>query len=177
MKTGLIFREAGRDVAIEQAECRVTERPGPLPRADITSALPILGRLPGAVRAAGLALCAARDDDAAQDEGRFELWVIDAEGRPALCVGHHPESEVVAAWRSLAAASGLTLMVMDAEGVLTTAQAQIGRLRLGALHMRRGHGLLTGRRPRFLVRRKPARLGARPRVHRGERVIIGDAGV
>lgn len=176
MKTGIIFREADQAIGCGESERSATGRSGPLSPVDAAFDLPMLGSLPGATPAVGLALCASPDDAIAQDEGQFELWVIDARGRPALKLGRHSESEVVAVWRRIAAASGLTLMVMDAEGVLTTAQAQIGRLRLGTVHMRRGHGLLTGRRPRFLVRRKPARLGPRPRVHRGERVIIGGTG-
>jgi hypothetical protein len=49
---------------------------------------------------------------------------------------------------------------------------QIGRLQLGPVRIRRGKAVLSGRRPRFLVRRKTARLPRRPLVYR-EREIAG----
>ncbi len=171
MMTGLIFRDANEASDSHHEDIRSDDAGTSISVVEGAGALPILGRMPGAVRAAGIALCAPCDEDLAQEEPSFELWVVDEEGRPALRLGRFGECDVVAEWRRIAAASGLVLMVMDAEGTLTTAQPQIGRLRLGAVRIRRGHGLLAGRRPRFLVRRKTARLGARPQVHRNERVI------
>lgn len=173
MKTGLIFQDANGSPASNHDDVHGPLAQEPISVVDGAGALPILGRMPGAVRAAGIALCAPCDEDLAQEEPRFELWVVDEDGHPAQRLGRFAESDVVAEWRRIAAASGLVLMVMDGEGTLTTAQPQIGRLRLGAVRIRRGHGLLAGRRPRFLVRRKTARLGARPQVHRNERVIAG----
>ena len=188
MSTGIILkkaeidRNAPADLGVQPAidlgaghRAQVSPLPiSPLP----ISPLPILGTGPGAARAAGLALCApapAAGGAGEDGEGRFDLWIVDAAGRPAQRLGPFPESEVVAVWRRLGAESGLTLMVVDESGSLATAQPQLGRLRLGAVRTRRGHGLLSGRRPRFLVRRKTARLAPRPRVHRGERVIAGGA--
>lgn len=130
------------------------------------SQLPILGRMPGAIRAAGLALAA---DPTTAD--RCLIAVVDETGAAVLTLGSHAEEDVVALWRRIGAESGLPLMVIDEHGRPVVAQPQIGRVRLGLAHSRRGHGLLSGRRPRFLVRRKTSRLGLRPRIHRGERVI------
>lgn len=134
-----------------------------------TSLLPVLG-LPGGVRAAGVALCATEGS-----EDHLEIRIVDADGSAALRLGPFPEDEVIATWRRLGAESGLPLLLVDEAGRLVTAQAKLGRVQLGSVRTRRGHGLLNGRRPRFLLRRKTTRLALRPRIHRGERVIAAGA--
>ena len=109
---------------------------------------------------------------AQRDEDAFEISVVDAAGGALMSLGRYAETDVVAVWRGVAAASGLCPMTMDESGALHRPFPQIGRLRLGAIRIRRGHGLLGGRRPRFLTRRKTARLPRSPVVHR-EREIIG----
>jgi hypothetical protein len=96
----------------------------------------------------------------------FEI-VLTAEN-PArdVVIGIFDESEVVAEWRAIAAAWGLPLVMEKADGTRETAQPQIGRVKLGAIRIRRRHGLLSGRRPRFLVRRKTTCLPDRPIVYR-----------
>lgn len=99
------------------------------------------------------------------ETGRFDLVLVDADEHAALRFEAAPE-EAVALWRALGAATGAPLMLQGEDGRLETPYPQIGRLALGATRIRRRHGLLNGRRPRFLVRRKAARLPSRPQVFR-----------
>jgi hypothetical protein len=46
-------------------------------------------------------------------------------------------------------------------------------VQLGQIRIRRRHGVLNGRRPRFLTRRKTGRLPVRPAVHREREIIAG----
>jgi hypothetical protein len=121
-------------------------------------------------RPAGLVL--RRDRSTPGREHPYEITVIDDAGRTLICLGRYAEADVVAVWRGIAATSGLPPMTEDERGRLHRPFPQLGRLRLGAIRVRRGHGLLSGRRPRFLTRRKTARLPRSPVVHR-EREIIG----
>lgn len=125
-----------------------------------------------AARPAGIAL---RLDPVRPDGTEFDILVLDPEGRALLRLGPFPEEDIVAIWRSLGATSGLPLMVLSGDGVLRQPYPQVGRVQLGAIRIRRRHGLLNDRRPRFLVRRKTGRLPVRPRVHR-EREIAGREG-
>lgn len=104
------------------------------------------------------------------ETGRFDLVLVDAGGQAALRFDA-PEEEAVALWRALGAGTGAPLLLQDEEGRLETPFPQIGRLALGATRIRRRHGLLNGRRPRFLVRRKPARLPNRPQVFREPEIV------
>jgi hypothetical protein len=63
-------------------------------------------------------------------------------------------------------------MIVREDGVLSLVSQQLGRVALGTTRQRRRHGLLSDRRPRFLVRRKTGRLPVRPQIHRGENEII-----
>lgn len=123
--------------------------------------------IPGAARPDGLAL--------RFDEGRFRIEVCDASGATLLSLGPYDESEVVAAWRRLAADSGLPLMVVAPDGGVDRPYPQIGRIRLGLAVDRRRLAVLSGRRPRFLVRRKSARLPACPTIHAGREIATGSA--
>jgi hypothetical protein len=104
-------------------------------------------RLVGAhgARPAGIAL---RLDERAQDDDAFELALVDERGGTLMVLGRFGDDEV-----------------------LQHPYPQVGRVQLGRIRIRRRHGL--GRRPRFLVRRKTARLPRRPTIHR-EREISGD---
>ncbi len=114
-------------------------------------------------RAAGLALRLA--SPLGEDEF-FEVAVMDETGAVAQALGPWPDEEVVAVWRALGAASGLPLLVQAPDGTVSAPYPQLGPLRLGTSRMRRRIGLLTGRRPRVLTRRKAARLPVRPLVFR-----------
>lgn len=131
------------------------------------TALGIVG--PAADRPAGLVL---RVDPRRGERGEdFQVAVVDADGRTLIALGPYGEDEVIATWRRLGATSGLELMVARLDGALHKPYPQVGRLQLGGIRIRRRNGLLGGRRPRFLVRRKTARLPLRPEVHRGERAF------
>jgi hypothetical protein len=121
-----------------------------------------------AATAAGIALRLAGPDG---DEERFEIAAVDTYGATLLPFGRFSDEEVVAEWRKLGATSGLPLIIERADGAFDLPYPQLGRLQLGAIRLRRRHGLLNGRRPRFLIRRKTGRLPVRPAVHR-EREII-----
>lgn len=75
------------------------------------------------------------------------------------------ETDAVAEWRSIARDTGLALMVETGEGAFGPVRPQIGRLLLGEVRIRRRHGLLKGRRPRFLTRRKTGAMPVRPVIH------------
>lgn len=135
--------------------------PVPHPR-DLARAEPArrATRLLGPRDAAGVALCL----DPQSDE--FRLVLADRDGAPAASFGPFPEEEVVALWRSLGGATGLPLLVQRADGGYDAPYPRVGPLQLGAVRFRRRHGLLNGRRPRFLVRRKTGAWALRPAVHR-----------
>jgi hypothetical protein len=130
--------------------------------------LPVVGALPGAVAAGGVALCFDAEASDACDEDRFAIVVVDAAGDPLMRLGTYDDDVVVAVWRRFAAESGLPMLVIQEDGVVTAMGDQLGRVKLGATRLRRRSGLLGGRRPRFLVRRKTGSLPLRPLVHRNE---------
>ena len=113
------------------------------------------------------------------------LWVVtapywarraDQRGRRALMrLGLYGDDEVVAVWRRLGAETGLPMVVIQEDGAVSSMGQQVGRLKLGAVRIRRRHGLLAHRRPRFLTRRKTARLPLRPLVYRDE-ALMTDGG-
>jgi hypothetical protein len=140
-----------------------------LPEAVVGAPSPLFGR--SGVRPAGLALRLAPGCDA---DG-FEIAVVDRAGGTLMRLGQFGEHEVVAMWRRLASVSGLPLLTQDEDGAVQQPYPQVGRLRLGRVRIRRGYGL-GRRRPRFLTRRKTARLPRRPVIHRG-REMFGEGRV
>jgi hypothetical protein len=126
-------------------------------------------RLIGAhgARPAGVAL---RLDERAQDDA-FQLALVDECGGTLMVLGRFDEDEVVAAWRMVGTATGFPLITQSEDGVVQRPYPQVGRVQLGRVRIRRRHG--RARRPRFLTRRKAARLPRRPIIHR-EREISGD---
>jgi hypothetical protein len=118
--------------------------------------------------AAGIVLRLA---SAEGDDERFEIAAVDHYGATLLPLGLFSDADAVAEWRRLGGTSGLPLMIERADGAFDLLYRQIARVQLGAVRIRRRHGLLNGRRPRFLTRRKTGRLPVRPAVHR-EREII-----
>lgn len=122
-------------------------------------------RMAGARCPAGVGLKLAGD--------AFKVVVVDPAGSSLVELGPYGEDEVVAIWRSLSASSGLPLFVERADGGWDQAYPQIGRLVLGSRIERRRLAILSGRRPRFLVRRKPARLPRRPIIYREKEIATG----
>ena len=106
-------------------------------------------------------------------EGAFRLALLDGEDAPLLFFGPYGEEEVVARWRALGAASGLPLALPGVDGGVELPYPQLGRLQLGRVRDRRRLVVLTSRRPRFLRKRKLARLPVRPLVHREREIAIG----
>jgi hypothetical protein len=104
----------------------------------------------------------------------FHLVVLSETNAPLLALGTYPEEEVVAEWRALGAASGLPLKIQLSNGSVMEPYPQVGRLQLGPTRIRRRHGLLSGRRPRFLTRRKTGRFGRRPQVFREPELAGGE---
>lgn len=113
--------------------------------------------------------------DFAAEGGDLRVILVDGAGREAMQLGPFPEEDVIAVWRAVAASSGLTPMMRAWNGRTEPLACQLGRLRLGEAHDRRRLKVLSGRRPRFLVRRKSSRLPVRPLVFR-EREIAGGRG-
>ncbi|MDB5592606.1 hypothetical protein [Enterovirga sp.] len=108
------------------------------------------------------------------DGSGFRIVVIGDAGETVVELGPYGEEEVIAVWRSLAATSGLPLLVERALGGYEAAYPQMGRLVIGApLERRCRLAVLSGRRPRFLARRKPARLPRRPVVFREKEMVSG----
>lgn len=97
-------------------------------------------------------------------------------GRTLLTFGPFPEDDVVAIWRGLGNASGLPLAIEAPGGKIEAPSPGTGRERPGRLHDRRHLVILTGRRPRFLARRKPGRWPGRPIVHREREIAAGRGG-
>ncbi len=122
-------------------------------------------RLSGVVQPAGLALTFA--------DGNFTVRVTDTDGEALVVLGPYPEEEIVAVWRSLAAKSGLPLLLAGPDGTLQQLYRHLGRLRLGDAIGRSRLEVLSGRRPRFLVRRKSARMPLRPLVYREREIATG----
>jgi len=114
----------------------------------------------------GVALRLAGTDG---DEERFELALTAGDGR-SITVAVIDQDNAVALWRDCGRTSGLPLLLETADGVISEPYPQLGRLALGPVRIRRRHGLLNGRRPRFLMRRKTGRLHDRPVIVAGERL-------
>ena len=157
----------------------MTVKPGAAPRredgpgigTDIVQLFPgrcgvasVVGTAQGAA-AAGLAL---RLDPLTDG---FLVDVVDAANVMLVRLGPFDEDEIVAAWRALGAASGLPLLVERVDGGLDAPFSQVGPVALGPIRIRRRHGLLNNRRPRFLVRRKTGRFPPRPRVFSGDELF------
>ena len=138
----------------------------------VASSLPVIGRVSGARRAAGIALAYAAEDAEITGSDQFTLMLVDAEGEVLQRLGSFEEDDVVAVWRDIAARAGLVRMIVREDGLLVPVSQQIGRLILGQVRIRRRHAGLGRRRPRFLTRRKTGRLPARPQIFRGENEII-----
>jgi hypothetical protein len=95
----------------------------------------------------------------------LRIAVADEEGGCLLSLGPFPEEDVIAIWRALGATSGLALSIRVSGGAIESPCPQLGRVRVGAVSQRRRLAVLSGRRPRFLARRKPGRPAGRPLVY------------
>lgn len=96
----------------------------------------------------------------------FRIQLVADDGTPIHELGPFTDEDAIAIWRSLAGSTGLPLVIAGRDGRLHMAYDQIGPVQLGQSHVRRRFAPLSGRRPRFLIRRKSARLPRRPLVYR-----------
>jgi len=141
----------------------------PMPARPVAPAIERLASvriLRGAANWRGVALRLA--NPTGDDEG-FELALTAGDGR-SIVVACADEADAVALWRGFGRASGLPLLLETADGAVSEPFPQIGRVALGPVRIRRRHGLLNGRRPRFLTRRKTGRLAELPQIVSGERL-------
>jgi hypothetical protein len=126
---------------------------------------------PLGTRPSGVAL---RLDERVQDDNAFEIALVSKTGDTLMVLGRFDDEDVVSVWRGVGAKTGLPLVTQSEDGALQQPYPQVGRVPLGRIRIRRRRGM--GRRPRFLVRRKTARLPRRPTVHR-EPEITGEGRV
>jgi hypothetical protein len=96
----------------------------------------------------------------------FSIVIAAADGTEITALGPFTDEEAVAIWRGIGDSSGLPLAIVGHDGALHRAYAKLGRLQLGAVTLRRRLSGLSGRRPRFLARRKAGSLPRRPLVYR-----------
>lgn len=64
-------------------------------------------------------------------------------------------SDVIADWKAWARVLRLPMIHVGADGAVQTLEKRLGRLAVQTMKPRRRRSVLAGRRPRFLVRRKP----------------------
>jgi hypothetical protein len=121
------------------------------------------------LRGGGWRGVAMRLSASTSEDERFELALTAGDGR-SITIAVADQEDAVAMWRDCGRASGLPLLLETGDGVVTEPYPQLGRVALGPVRIRRRHGFLNGRRPRFLVRRKTGRLAERPVVVAGERL-------
>jgi hypothetical protein len=114
---------------------------------------PFAARASVAQGARGLVLSRRNGED-----GRdyFEVSILFGADRVAAPIHIAADDhDVVARWRRHADDLGLPLMMERADGVIVTAYAHVGRVAVSPACVRRRNATLTGRRSRFLLRRKP----------------------
>ena len=138
--------------------------PHPNPQAPLGT-LPVFAHAAaGAARATGLALDFV--------DGAFVVEVHGEDGAP-IRLGTYADEEVIAIWRRLAADSGLPLLLPGPDGALQQPYPQLGRVLVGRRSERRRLAVLSGRRPRFLAKRRTTAMPRRPRIHREIEIASG----
>lgn len=96
---------------------------------------------------------------------------------PDLCVPllvSHDLDDIAADWRAWSKAYGLPMMMVEADGVARNLEDHFGGVMIGRTRPRRRYSFFADRRPRFLVKRKPASLGVARLVVDGEEIIARD---
>ena len=81
------------------------------------------------------------------------------------------DTDVIAEWRKWGNALGLPLLMEGTDGRLVAAENRLGEVTVERPRPRR-RGSFLSRRPRFLIRRRAAKLPSVPFVHRDEYEII-----
>ena len=140
--------------------------PHPLPTEAPQAVLPVFARdaVAGTTAPEGLAL-----------DFMDGVFVVEVHGRDRapIRLGPYEDDEVIAIWRRLAADSGLPLLLPGPDGTLQQPYPQIGRVLVGARSERRRLAVLSGRRPRFLAKRRATAMPRRPRIHREVEIASG----
>ncbi len=115
---------------------------------------------------------------------RIVPGMTEAEDRVAVVLSHadsalevplyeaDDDENVIAEWRLWASTLGLPLLMEGVDGQTVAAENRLGEIEVDRPRPRRRHSLLSGRRPRFLTRRRTGKLPLVPFVHRDEREII-----
>jgi hypothetical protein len=114
--------------------------------------------------------------DLSRGESDLRVVLVDDAGDAVMTLGPFPEEDAIAIWRSIVSSAGIAPMMRAWNGYTEPLACQLGKLRLGRVQDRRRLAVLHRRRPRFLTRRKSARLPALPLVFR-EREIARGRGV
>lgn len=105
----------------------------------------------------GIAVRSTPVDDGASVTVSIELLHNDpALSLPLLVTDSY--DDVVADWQAWSRALGLPLILVEPDGSLAEPVSQVGSLRFDGIVPRRRRAM-TGRRPRFMGRRKPGRTG------------------
>jgi hypothetical protein len=82
------------------------------------------------------------------------------------------DENVIAEWRLWGTTLGLPLLMEGLDGRTIAAETKLGEVDVARPRARRRHSYLSGRRPRFLMRRRTGKLPLVPFVHRDEYEII-----
>ena len=89
---------------------------------------------------------------------------------PALCVPllvAHDLSDIAADWRSWSDVYSIPMLMVEADGIARPLEPEITHRPPAP---RRRGAIVSGRRPRFLIRRKPGKLGVRMKIE-GREII------
>lgn len=92
---------------------------------------------------------------------------------PELCVPllvAHDLDDIAADWRAWAAAFGIPMLMVEADGVARPLEEKIGSVKVRNMRARRNPAFFTTRRPRFQMRRTKGRLGMRMTI-KGREII------
>jgi hypothetical protein len=96
--------------------------------------------------------------------------LVEGEDRIAIVLAHRDraldvtlyeadhDADVIAEWQTWATTLGLPLLIEELDGRLSEAYTRLGQVQVSRPRPRRRRSFLA-RRPRFLMRRKPAQLG------------------
>lgn len=144
--------------------------PGPVTAVHLTREMAVLQRrTPAGTTTLSVPLTAYRGVAvrmAAAGEGLrvvLELAHPDPALAVPLAIADDP-AEMAADWQAWGRVLGLPLLLVGIDGRIEHPLDQLGPLTVAAPRPRRRHSFFAGRRPRFLVRRKPGRSGPDVRV-------------
>jgi hypothetical protein len=170
-----LLRSILPDSGTVQSDRRVTRSRTSISISGLDNVLVVQGpRAPVETLAAGSRGLLLRIGQGPGGDLRFDILLLfEEDGQNVLLFPDVDEAEVVALWRRTAADLGQPLLIETPAGELVEAAAQIGLVLHGPTWERRRTLAMTKRRPRFLRRRKTARLPERPIMVRGVEMPFG----